>query len=74
VTKETPLSSRARRIRQISHIVKRSDTKPDTAAAKRIRATGYPDSGELLQRLAADDPSVAEEASALFERAATKNE
>jgi predicted phosphodiesterase len=42
-------------------------------AAKRIRATGYPDPEELLERLTADDPSIAEEASALFERAATKS-
>ena len=39
-------------------------------AARRIRATGYPEPDELLERLAADDPSIAEEASALFERAA----
>ena len=42
-------------------------------AAKRIRSTGYPDPDALLERLTADDPSVAEEASALFERAATKS-
>jgi len=42
-------------------------------AAKQIRATGYPDPDELLERLTADDPSVAEKASALFERAATKS-
>jgi len=41
-------------------------------AAKRIRASGYPDPDELLERLTADDPCIAEEASALFERAATK--
>jgi putative phosphoesterase len=39
-------------------------------AAKRIRTTGFPDPDELLERLAANDPSIAEEASARFERAA----
>jgi predicted phosphodiesterase len=34
-------------------------------AAERIRATGYPDPDELVERLTADDPSIAEEASAL---------
>jgi predicted phosphodiesterase len=42
-------------------------------AAKRIRATGYPDPDELLERLTANDPSIAEEASVLFERAAIKS-
>jgi diadenosine tetraphosphatase ApaH/serine/threonine PP2A family protein phosphatase len=41
-------------------------------AAKRIRATDYPDPDELLDRLTADDPSIAEEASARFELIATK--
>jgi predicted phosphodiesterase len=40
-------------------------------AAKRIRATGYPDPQELIDRLTADDPAMAQEASELFERAAT---
>ncbi len=40
-------------------------------AAERIRATGYPDADELLERLTADDPSVADDASARFERSAT---
>ena len=39
-------------------------------AAKRIHATGYPDPDELLERLTAEDPSIAEKASALFERSA----
>jgi len=39
-------------------------------AARRIRATGYPDPEELLERLTAEDPSLAEQASARFERAA----
>jgi predicted phosphodiesterase len=42
-------------------------------AAKRIRATGYPDPDELLERLTAEDPAIAEEASALLERAATRS-
>jgi hypothetical protein len=42
-------------------------------AAKRVRATGYPDPDGLLERLTADDPSLAEEASARFERAATRS-
>src|ERR1019366_2860913 len=50
-------------------------TSYDTAdAAKRIRATGYPDPGELVERLTVEDPALADEASALFERAATKSE
>jgi diadenosine tetraphosphatase ApaH/serine/threonine PP2A family protein phosphatase len=40
-------------------------------AARQIRATGYPDPDELVERLAADDPAIAEEASARFERAAS---
>jgi predicted phosphodiesterase len=43
-------------------------------AARRIRATGYPEPDELLERLTADDPSIAETASALFERAASHDE
>jgi predicted phosphodiesterase len=43
------------------------------AAAKRIRATGYPDPDDLLERLSANDPSIAEEASARFERAAGRD-
>jgi hypothetical protein len=42
-------------------------------AATRIRATGYPEPGELLARLAMDDPSLAQEASARFERAAGRD-
>src|SRR6266536_2826955 len=38
-------------------------------AAKRIRAAGYPDPEELLEQLGADDPSLADEASARRERA-----
>jgi predicted phosphodiesterase len=41
-------------------------------AARRIRATGYPDPDELLERLTADDPSLAAEMSALFERTAAE--
>jgi predicted phosphodiesterase len=41
-------------------------------ASKRLRATGYPDLNELVERLTAEDSSIAEEASALFETAATK--
>jgi diadenosine tetraphosphatase ApaH/serine/threonine PP2A family protein phosphatase len=40
-------------------------------AARRIRATAYPDPDELLDRLTVNDPSVADEASARRERAAT---
>ncbi len=43
-------------------------------AAKRIRATAYPDPDDLLDRLTTDDPSVAEEASARFEQASRKGE
>jgi hypothetical protein len=43
-------------------------------AVKRIRATGYPDPDDLLDRLTADHPSIADEASARFEQAATKGE
>jgi hypothetical protein len=43
-------------------------------AVSRIRATDYPDPDELLERLTADDPSIAEEASALRERAATEDQ
>ena len=39
-------------------------------ATKRIRATAYPDPDDLLERLTADNPSLAEEASARFERIA----
>jgi hypothetical protein len=40
-------------------------------ASRRIRATGFPDAAELVERLTADDPSIADEASARFELAAT---
>jgi predicted phosphodiesterase len=40
-------------------------------AVKRIRATDYPDPEELVERLTADDPSIAEQASARREQEAT---
>lgn len=43
-------------------------------AAKRIRATDYPGADELLDRLTATDPTIADEASARREQAATKSE
>jgi predicted phosphodiesterase len=39
-------------------------------AARRIRATGYPDPDELLDRLTVEDPSIARKMSARFEQAA----
>ena len=42
-------------------------------AAERIRATGYPDPDELIGRLTSENPAIADEASALFERAANKS-
>ena len=41
------------------------------AAARRIRATGYPEPDELVARLTAHDPSLAAEATARFERVAS---
>jgi hypothetical protein len=41
-------------------------------AAKQIRATGYPDADELVEDLSADDPSLADRASAFFEAAGTE--
>jgi predicted phosphodiesterase len=41
-------------------------------AMRLIRATDYPDPEELAERLTADDPSIAEEASVRFEGAATE--
>jgi diadenosine tetraphosphatase ApaH/serine/threonine PP2A family protein phosphatase len=41
-----------------------------TEAATRIRATDYPEPAELITRLAASDPLIAEEASIRFERSA----
>jgi predicted phosphodiesterase len=41
-------------------------------AARRIQASAYPEPADLLEQLTADDPSIAEEASARRERAATE--
>jgi predicted phosphodiesterase len=43
-----------------------------TDAVNRIRATGYPEPEELFARLAADDPSIAHEASVRFEEIAER--